>query len=726
MATREEAIAELYRRRDQLGDRQRAAVEELAIRMDLIPPASQPGAVVPPASASPTTASPARQQALQEMAEEVGPLQAFMIGAGKGLTNFVRGIAPEDPEARKRFAQTMPLLGEQTEQLLTETPEEQAAMTALKEQRPIATGAGEITGEVAPFLPASGVVGALGALPARAAAGGALGAAEGGILAEDKLEGAGIGAGIGVGAEVLFPVVGRLGRKIFERVAGKSPRGAMLDASGRPTPELQQALDSAGMTFEDLSQDAENLIRNTKPGTRPEQAARAAKFAEEGIPLTKGELTREGSQQALEQRLLQQSEGAAAEPLRQFKLRQSQEIKNRLEEIFPDLPGRTETGEVLQKVLEGKKKLLRTQKNDLYRQSAENAQKVADIPVMPDAMIEALPDDRTMRRLGILDPTGAKQLNEWLMEYGIVDPTQEMVEAGFSPIPLTLDTFEDFRMGLNQISESSDAIKVATGPVKRALDEEGSILVEHLEKQGVPDEVIAPLREARKTVREMKTEFSPQSLVGQLIGTKKDRVTMLTDASQVYDKIARKSVSQEDVGKLVSVLSKSPQGDEAISNLQATVILDLVDAGFGTESRKISGEKVFNPIAFKKRIESLGKEKLQQIFKNNKTALRRINNIESISKDLVPENWTVPKGSAPVIMDLLERLSVGKIPVFGPIIAGTVKNITEPIKTGMSVKKALNASPDIDPQMRTMIDKTFPGLASALGISTITEQQENK
>ena len=94
--------------------------------------------------------------------------------------------------------------------------------------------------------PLAAATGGISALAPRALATGAVTAAEGGVISagrgEDVLTGAGLGGAIGLGAEILFPVLGKLGGKIVRRVTGKAPGGAMLDASGRPTQKLQQAL----------------------------------------------------------------------------------------------------------------------------------------------------------------------------------------------------------------------------------------------------------------------------------------------------------------------------------------------------------------------------------------------------------------------------------------------------------------------------------------------------
>lgn len=695
MPTRQEALAELYRR-DELNDTQKAAVEELARRGEID-------------ISMRTPRTDFRIEAMQELAEDIGPLQAFLIGAGKGFTTVGRGLGLVEPAGEI----------------------EKEAMAALKEERPYTTGAGKIVGEAAPFVPLGMGVGAVPGIATRALAGGAMGAVEAGLIEageeRDILRGAGIGAGIGLSAEILFPVIGKLARKIFQKVKGVMPRGAMLDAAGKPTQELLEALETAGMSFDDLTEDAVEMITKQKPGADPAQIARRALFAEEGIPAMKGEITQEFEQRAIESRLLEAAGDTASEPLRQYKLKQSEKIKDTLRAVFGGDPAREETGQLIQDTLIGRKRLLRTQKNELYEAVAKASDDIGGVPVFTDSIADVIPDEDLMEDLAITAPQAINSLDQILTKYGLKEPTEKAIEAGFEPVPLTIANSERFRKTLNAISrgDQTGAVNVAIGPIKEALDSELDELAGVLKAQGVSAEIFEPLKQARKTVRQIKTEFSPQSLIGRIIDVKKDGVTQITEASKVYDKIIGKATPVEGVRGIMKSLAKSPKGEQTIASLQATTIFDLIDAGFGTESRKISGIKTFNPIAFKRRLKSIGPAKLKAIFRNNPEALKKINNIDKISSELVPPAGAVPKGSASVILDLMNNLGLAsistKIPG-GAFLVGTMQKIAEPIKTGVAVGKALK--PDVDiTKIKYFFDDIFPGITSAIAIPTALEVQ---
>jgi hypothetical protein len=690
-------------RAGELNEAQQTAFDELISRGEL-------------SLTTPRSEGDYRSQLMQEMAAEVGPLEAGLLGMGKGFMNVGRGLGlADDP-----------------------TAEETAGFEALKEERPYTTGAGELAGEALPFIPMGMGVGNIAKTGARVAASGLMGAAEGGIIAEgtdgNALAGAGIGGGIGVGAEMLFPVIGKMGRKIYQKVSGNLPRGAMLDASGKPTAELSEALQKAGISFEDLTQDATEVLSGAKPGTDPEQLARKALFAQEGIPATTGEIGKDFTQLSTEQRLLESGADTAAEPFRQFKLKQSEKIKETLDNVFGGDSNYEETGQLIQDSLSGRKKLLSTQKNELYSQAAEASKDAGGIPIFGDTITEAIPDADLMEDLAITAPQSIKSLDQILTKYGLKEPTAEAIEAGFEATPLTVANVERVRKTLNAISkgDTTGAAGVAITPIKRALDIELDELAGALAEKGVKSEIVEPLKMARKTVRELKTEFSPQSIVGKMTDVKKDGVTQVVEASQVYNRLigAGSSVAKpvENVRKVIKALGKAPGGDEAIASLQATTMLDLIDAGFGTESRKISGKKVFNPIAFRRRVKAVGQPKLQAMFSNNPAALKKINNIDKIATELVPPSGTQPKGSASVMLDIADKLGFyaisAKVPGLGPLIGGAVKGMTDPIKTGAAVKTALKATPEVE-AFKSLIERQFPGIASAIAIP-IAEQEINK
>jgi len=325
-----------------------------------------------------------QERSRRELAEEVGPVESALIGVGRGLTNVGRGLGLADEEP----------------------PEVKAAIGELQEQRPITSIGGEIAGEVAPFLAPGLAVGGIASLPARVAASTGLGALEGGVLSAGQggdvgevVQSAGTGAVISGGLEAIFPKLSRLGGEIYRRVKGTPAVGALFDRSGNPLPEMEEALGSAGLSFNDLVGEAQSQVIKESQGAVPEQLSRKALFSAEGIPATAGEVTQSFPQQATEQRLLQSAADPLSDSFRSFKLAQSEAIDKSLRSAIPsDISDSFEAGESIKDALVNNRSLLKSQKNALYREAADAAENVQDIPIMFGDITESMPSMAEQRR----------------------------------------------------------------------------------------------------------------------------------------------------------------------------------------------------------------------------------------------------------------------------------------------------------------------------------------
>jgi hypothetical protein len=181
-------------------------------------------------------------------------------------------------------------------------------------------------------------------------------------------------------------------------------------------------------------------------------------------------------------------------------------------------------------------------------------------------------------------------------------------------------------------------------------------LAETLGKAGVPDTVLKPLKEARSTVQTLKTEFSPETITGKLIGMKRRGVDPIIEASKVYDSLIVGKKPIEYLERTIASLEKAgPAGRLAMGDLQAATIMDLIDSAFKAETRKIQGAKTFGAVPFNKKLAQIGQDRLQLIFKTNPAALETINKVSKVAANLVPPSGAVPKGSATTILDLVTK-----------------------------------------------------------------------
>lgn len=657
---------------------------------------------------------------------ERGGLETFASSVGKGVTNVARGLGLMD-EAGQR---------------------EKQRFAASEEAYPITTTAGEVIGEAAPFAPLGVSTGAIPALGGRIAASTALGAAEGGIAALGRTgdaqragEAAGIGGLLGGALEAALPSLGRLGSAIVRRVTGKAPAGALFDAAGQPTAEMAEALQKAGVSLSDLHQAALDDLMRLPAGSSPEQAARVAQFAQEGIPYTKGDITQALPQQAMEARLAESASDPLAQPVRSMRLEQSEKFRGALDEMVNKLGVPERTGESVKGALSGatrdasgvpiadadlgRKAIMKKDQRKYYQDATRQAREIGGVPVIPDNIRAAIPDERTARRIDRLVPQQAAAFDDLLIEFGVKEAPE-----GYKGViePLSMANFEDFRQAINAIerTDQTGTIKVLSGPVKEALDAELDLMVDAA-GSSIPSSLLGSLQKARGVTRDIKTEFSPQAMAGRLIDVKRDGVTPVIEASTVSRRLLGQAGTIEDMKRTMQSLAKSGEkGKQAIGDLQATAIMDLMEAGFGASSRKIDGVPTLGPAAFQKALNKIGDPKLNILFSNNKEALSRLKNLGKIAGNIQAQAGAIPKGSASVILDSLNKMGImgisSKIPGAG-LLLDVVDTAAKNAGTKQAVKQALDAKPD-QLKMAIQIDRNYPALAQALGIAGLAQTTE--
>lgn len=650
-----------------------------------------------------------RRQYDRKEAFERGGLETFAGSVGKGVANVARGLG---------------LMGEADQR-------EKQRFAASEEAYPITTTAGEVIGEAAPFAPLGVATGAIPALGGRIAASTALGAAEGGIAALGRTgdaqragEAAGIGGLLGGSLEAALPSLGRLGSAIVRRVTGKAPAGALFDAAGQPTAEMSDALQRAGVSLQDLQQSALDDLMKLPAGSSPEQAARMAQFAQEGIPYTKGDITQSLPQQALEARLAESASDPLAQPVRSMRLEQSEKFRGALDEMVGRLGVPERTGESIKDALSGRKSLMSAEKRELYKTATEQAREIGGVPVMPDNIRAAAPT-ADMEDLAITAPGAIGSLDKLLVKYGLKD-TPDGADVAITP--LAIDNAERFRKSLNAIErgDTTGAAKVATMPIKEALDAELDLMVDAA-GSSIPSSLLESLQKARGVTREIKTEFSPQSMAGRLIDVKRDGVTPVIEASTVSRRLLGPAGTVEDMKRTMQSLANSgDKGKQAIGDLQATAIMDIMEAAFGATSRKIDGVPTLGPAAFQKALKKIGDPKLNILFSNNKDALSRLKNLGKIAGNIQAQAGAIPKGSASVILDSLNKMGImgisSKIPG-AVLLLDVVDTAAKNAGTKQAVKQALDAKPD-RLKMAIQIDRNYPALAQALGVAGLAQTTE--
>jgi hypothetical protein len=496
---------------------------------------------------------------------------------------------------------------------------------------------------------------------------------------------------------------------------------------GKPSAELNAALQKAGVKFEDLTPEQLDELGKARQGADVLEASRRARFEEQGIPFTKGDVGQEFTQITKEQRLLSMIGAEESEPLRQLKFNQSQAFIKNVDEVVDGLGGAKDAGELLKGALEGRLKLLKKEKGDLYQQFANTSPDLKNLPIITDTLVDAIPDRATSRRIERLVPTQAKALDDLLVEFGVskdAAKVDEFLKAGDNVTPLDIGNFEDFRQGINAIerADQTGAIKVLTGPIKRALDNEASLIDDAARAAGVTDEsILAPLTKARETVRQIKTEFSPDALTGKLVKFKRDGVTPVIEASKAVDKVIGPNVPIENLERTLASLNKAGKdGKTAIKALQASVVFKALDDALKSPSRKVGGTQTLGGNQFDKSLRKFGDDRLNLLFADSPELLGRIKKLQKTAQDITPPSAAVPKGSAPIILDALQRF--GRLPVAAAAV-DFVKFVVRAGADDRAVAQAIKANPSFSKSAK-LIREDMPNLAFALGIGGVPETIE--
>jgi hypothetical protein len=382
-----------------------------------------------------------------------------------------------------------------------------------------------------------------------------------------------------------------------------------------------------------------------------ELTERAKPFLEEKKVIYKGELTQKLKDQRMQKELAEAS-SASGESYRQGVAARAEELKSDLAEAS-GRPGETassimdEAGGFIKESLIEKEKSMRAEKNRLYEEGIDAASDLNNVFVDKTNMVANAPKMSEMMEIYDANtiPKHTAALQKLFYKYGLNELVPERSLKTFEKsgkidrTPLSIANFERFRQGLNRISRENrgSSLYEIINPVKDAFDFELGEMAKAKGTENLPPEVYKPLREARAIVTDMKTQFSPKQLTGKLVAYNKDGFTPLVEASKVYDKMLAKSMPKEQIQSTLYNLSKSgADGKKAIATLQSAVVLDLVESSFGKNG-------VFDTAAFKRRIKSIGQDKLEIIFKNNPSVIKKLKNYDKIA-DTISNNVRTKPG----------------------------------------------------------------------------------
>lgn len=619
-----------------------------------------------------------RQRLATELAAKQGPFSTAAIAAGRGLTTIGRAVGlaePEDPATTRAFQ-------------------------ALQEQRPITTTVGEVVGEAAPFLVPGTALGAVASLPLRVLGGATLGASEGTAITRGKgrdeqaqAQAAGIGGVIGGAAEALFPVIGRIGGALIRRVTGEAPQGALLDASGIPTPELQDALQKAGTTFDDLSQDAQKLL-DASAGADPQQAARKAFLESQGVAPTRAQITRDaGTFQA------QQEAAKTSGRVREALEAQDAILTTRFNQAVLETGGLADTPtSTIADALVGKATGLDQEISNLYKQARELAptEKGVKFNRLGSKLKELAPSNRA---------TGGavEAIVGDLKAKGVLDDDLKVVGR------VDVQTAEDTRKLMNELFDPQNGFR---NGVLRQL------------KDTLDDDVfLAAGVDVFKQGRKAKSDFEKELSRAKISKFDSRKANLVRDVLEnkispdtfTNDVVFSKKWRGDDLKQLKDYISTTQDGGIAFDDLRADTLNKIKEGAF-IGPADAEGFQSLSRAKLESQLNKIGNQKLDVLFTPKERKF--LDDMLKVSKLREPVRGTaLGRGPTAQAVGRLEK-KLANLPIIGGLV--------DFINIDAQGRVALKSKPAQVPVEPSRLAREIPGLAAPAGIAATISTTEGQ
>jgi hypothetical protein len=670
-----------------------------------------------------------RERLHREAAEELNPLQAAAVAAGRGVTSVGRGLGFIDQES----------------------PEVTQAFKALEKESPISTTVGEVFGEVAPFLAPGGAVAKVASMGPRIAAATGLGFAESGIISKgkgassvDTLKSAGLGGAVAGTLEAVIPVIGKFGGRLYRKITGKNPTAPLINGGGQPTKEFSEALDKAGISFDDINIEASRLLETGNIDDAA-QMARKQFLEAQGITPTRAQITGDKTQFQTQQELgkvtgrvskaLQGQEDVLAGRFENaitatggsanasnssaidFIADKSIDLDQQISGAYKAARELSPTGKVIslnntasklsslsdfEKSTGGLpsavKGLLKNRGvvDSAGRLITSNKQVARDISKLKAVAkrlgMRVTKDDKVINALGQAD----KRLTSDLFDLNLKDKGRH----------LTVNEAEALRVDFNSLFDSLTPLgRRKLADVKSALDAD----VEKAIGQDIFGEARAAKAKFEKDLNRAKVnkfDRRNKNLVRDILDNKINPDRFFNDA------ILSKSIRGDDVQQLKNYLhlDNSPDGVKAWNDVRA----EAMDHIKSKSIKVVGGEPALSRSGIESGLSSLGREKMMVLF--NKQERKFLSDMLKTSKLREPKRGTaLGKGpSAQAMKNVIK--AIDRIPLINMVFGGAL----ELTQTGVAGRAALR-----QPLQSSLKPSQFTRLTPVITTAT-TEERETQ
>jgi hypothetical protein len=426
-----------------------------------------------------------------------------------------------------------------------------------------------------------------------------------------------------------------------------------------PEARAQEYVKSIGVDWSALPREMQATMTNIAKDARNLEGLDKASVARQlqlqampkPIPATRGQITRDPVQLRNEGNVSATNTGA---PIRDIYLDQNQAILDNLDILKGKVANRTKPAETPEQVgLSVQDQALR-EKLKLSKENVSAKYKAAEAAGELEGKVSPARLIKTIR--GTPDRTHFQWVESWLKNME--------VENGGAVNKLSLKELEDLRQAAVARAMDGGTEGFYAGKIISAIDQTTESAGGKLYK------------EARAARRAQAMEFEETGAIARLVENKSrtDRATALEDTW-------RKTVIGGSVQDLRNVKRSLLTGGDsrtrnagkrAWSVIKSQTIQHIQNEATKGVALNERGQPNVTPAAMKRAIDSIGKEKLDEIFGPN-TSLRVYNLLEATrTVKTVPPAGHAGSSTMSNILSFLER-GLNKVPFVGDVAAGTIK-----------------------------------------------------
>jgi hypothetical protein len=425
----------------------------------------------------------------------------------------------------------------------------------------------------------------------------------------------------------------------------------------------KEYVSSAGVDWAALPREIQATLTNVAKDARGFEGLDNAAIARQlqlqslpkPIPATRGQVTRDPVQLRNEGNV---SATKAGEPIRQVYLDQNQAILDNLEVLKGRVANKQKPAEtpeavgisVQDQALRAKLELKKKEVSAKYK-AAEEAGELQG-RVSPARLIHTIKASPDKTHFGWVE--------SWMNQMGVVTKTKE----GTITRKLTLKEMEDLRQAAVARAMDGGTEGFYAGKVISAIDQA---------TEGAGGKLY---KDARKARREQALEFEETGAIARLVENKSrtDRATALEDTW-------RKTVIGGSIQDLRNVKRSLLTGGDAKTrsagkrawrDIKAQTIQHIQNEATKGVALNERGQPNITPAAMKRAIDSIGKEKLDEVFGGGTSA--RIYRVLEATRTVktVPPAGHAGSSTMSNILSFLER-GLGRVPLVGDMASGTIR-----------------------------------------------------